>query len=118
MEKKNVNKVVFVVAVVALVLLTVFIVQNADKITVSFFGWDFSLPTSVLIIATFVIGFLGGLIFDAVLAYRARKRKHNEQLMKDYIQRVEQENRELKEKEMENDVKKLDINNFGSNTVV
>ena len=100
MGKKDVNKVIFVVGILALILLTIFIVQNVERITVKFFAAEFSLPTSVLILATFVIGFVGGLVFDAILAYRARKRKHNEQLMNDYVQRVERENQALKEKNL------------------
>lgn len=97
MEKKQINKVVLGLLIFALILLIIFIIQNSDKITICFLGADFSAPLSVLVIVTLIIGFMSGLLFDAIMNYRKRKRKHEQELVDNYVKRVEAENESLRQ---------------------
>ncbi|MDH3761052.1 MAG: hypothetical protein OEU50_08715 [Gammaproteobacteria bacterium] len=46
----------------ALVLLTIFIVQNIAFAQISFLVWEFELPRAIIFFTIFVLGFLTGLV--------------------------------------------------------
>ena len=55
----------FIYAIV-LFIFTIFIVQNVEIVTVTFFFWDIAVPRAILLISTFVLG----AVFWALLPVR------------------------------------------------
>jgi uncharacterized integral membrane protein len=68
-----------VLAVVLVVLVLLFKVQNTDSVTVSLFSMRATMPTSVLIIGVYVLGmFTGGFVlgFLRTVTHKATARGH------------------------------------------
>ncbi len=54
-------------------LVTIFIVQNVSAVEVRFLFWNLFLSRALLILLTFVLGFLSGWILHSYLRYRKDK---------------------------------------------
>lgn len=62
-----------VVGLVVLVLLLVFILQNLDKVTVQFLGWEFTLPLGVTVLLAAIAGAVIMAVVGAMRIYQVRK---------------------------------------------
>ncbi len=91
---KFIVKIYVCLAVIAAILLVVFVAQNADYITLYFFAHESEMPLSVLLFITFMIG--GGVgMFASYLIARHNKRATNRNK---HIEDVERENIRLRSK--------------------
>ncbi len=52
-----------IIDIILIILLVVFIVQNADNVKMRFLFFGFDLPLVIIIVITFFIGFLTSIVF-------------------------------------------------------
>ncbi|MFT4661128.1 MAG: putative membrane protein [Patiriisocius sp.] len=60
-----------IIAIVLAILLVIFSLQNTETVVVEFLSWEFSLPQVLLIIGTFSLGVIVGIL----VSLRKRKKK-------------------------------------------
>lgn len=90
------RRLILFASLAVLVLLIIFVVQNSRMIEVAYFSWHGTAPLSIIMVLTFVIGFGGGAIYEAVTSHLRRKQRDKESLMREYVEHIENENNELK----------------------
>lgn len=94
--KFNKNRVVLGLATAAVILVLIFVMQNTVGVEFNFFFWGGNAPLSVVIIVTFVLGLLSGILYEKVAAHRRKKREEEMQAMRNTISKFAQENLNLK----------------------
>lgn len=89
------------IIVVLVILLAIFIIQNADEVPISFLGWEFNAPLSVLVVISFLIGAIVGTLYILVSDFLKNRRNAREAQLHQYVAEVEHENQELRQELME-----------------
>lgn len=70
-----------ILAIVLLIPVGILIFSNLSTETVSWFGFEFTAPLWLILVATFVAGMIGGKLFGwAWRRYRRRRRRQKEEL--------------------------------------
>lgn len=99
----NKNRVVLGLATAAVILVLIFVMQNTISVEFNFFFWGGMAPLSVVIIVTFVLGLLSGILYEKVAVHRRKKREEELQAMRDTITKFAKENMDLKKQGKDGD---------------
>lgn len=89
------------IIVMLVVLLVIFIIQNADEAAISFLAWDFSTPLSVLVVISFLLGAIVGGLYVMISDFLKNRRNAREAQLHQYVAEVEHQNQELRQELME-----------------
>lgn len=68
-----VSDVQLILFIIALIVFTIFLVQNTSPLQVNFLVIETQIPTVILILVTTLVGFLGGYLF--AIRFRSRQKK-------------------------------------------
>ncbi|WP_162409548.1 lipopolysaccharide assembly protein LapA domain-containing protein [Acuticoccus sediminis] len=64
-----------IIAVVLVILIAIFAIQNTGSVTVALFSWSLTAPLAVVVIGVYVLGMLTGTTLWAALRRPLRERK-------------------------------------------
>lgn len=66
-----------IIALIIVVLVVAFALQNLSRSTVRFLGWGWNIPTTFLLLITFIVGLIAGWILAALGKRGQRREKTN-----------------------------------------
>lgn len=92
-----VKKIGIVLLVAVIALLVVFVAQNADYTSVSFFSLSTQMPLSVLLFIAFVLGAAVALSVAYVYHLSSLRKNRREAKLMQHIEEVEKENNDLRQ---------------------
>ena len=64
----------FVIGIIIGIIVIVFMVQNVEKVDITFFAWTMTVSRAIMILIVFVIGIVLGWVIKS-LGYRKKKKK-------------------------------------------
>lgn len=89
---KYVKGTIVALSLALLIVLVVFVLQNAAPVQVQLFGWSFGCPLSLLIFVVLAVGFGAGMLYSFVRSVVSKSRAKRKQ----YVADLERENKELR----------------------
>lgn len=92
-----VKKIGIVLLVAVIALLVIFVAQNADYTSVSFFSLSTQMPLSVLLFIAFVLGAAVALSVAYVYHLSSLRKNRREAKLMQHIEEVEKENNDLRQ---------------------
>jgi uncharacterized integral membrane protein len=81
----------FIVGVIIGILVIIFMVQNTEKVDITFLGWSITMVRAIMILIVFVLGIAAGYV---ARGFRARKKEKKQELR----EQLEEQREEKKEK--------------------
>jgi uncharacterized integral membrane protein len=80
----------FIVGVIIGILVIIFMVQNTEKVDITFLGWSITMVRAIMILIVFVLGIAAGYV---ARGFRARK-KERKQDLRDQLEEQREEKKE------------------------
>lgn len=74
---RSFKKIIIVLNVIFLICIAIFITQNSDVATIKFLLWTYESSLSIILLSTFILGIVIGLLFLVPLLIKEKRKNNN-----------------------------------------